>query len=197
MEFKKKGKARKRGLTGLKQAKRAARNKEQAKQYKKRQKNRQRLAVGVREELKIFKSIESLNAPPTLTAPGRLQCLPRDLPQAAAKKRKCQSPTSPTASPTASGKPAKKSLSNNSLRGCLPEAPASRVEPEQESMLSNIFVRPLESPTTSSSQDFGDSDDSYDSDDSSAVTETPQIIDTPEVRHHPEHCGSPAVTEQP
>lgn len=163
MEFKKKGKAGRRGLTGLEQAERAARNKEQAKQYKKRQKNRQWLAVGVREELEIFKSIESLNAPPASTAPGRLQCLPRDLPRAAAKKRKRQSPTSPTAS----GKPAKKSLSNNSviLRGSLPIAPTSRVEPEQESMLSNIFVRPLGSPSTitSSSQDFDDFDDSDDS----------------------------------
>ena len=116
--------------------------------------------MGVREELEIFKSIESSNAPPASTAPGRLQCLPRDLPRAAAKKRKRQSPTSPTAS----GEPAKKSLSNNPviLRGSLPKALASRVEPEQESMLSNIFVRPLESPisTTSSSQDFDDSDDS-------------------------------------
>ena len=151
VEFKKKGKAGKRGLTGFEQAERAARNKEQVKQHQKRQKNRQRLAVGVREELEIFRSIESSNAPPASTAPGRLQCLPRDLPRAAAKKRKRQSPTSPTAS----GKPAKKSLSN-------PKAFASRVEPEQESMLSNIFVRPLESPisTTSSSQDFDDSDDS-------------------------------------
>ena len=123
--------------------------------------------MGVREELEIFKSIE-LNAPPASTAPGRLQCLPQDLPRAAAKKRKRQSPTSPTAS----GKPAKKSLLNNSLWGSLPKAPTSRVEPEQELMLSNIFVRPLESPTTSSSQDFGDSNNSNNSDDSFTKLDT-------------------------
>jgi len=65
--------------------------------------------VGVHKELKIFKSIELLNAPPALTAPRRLQYLPQDLPQAAAKKQKCQLPISPTVF----GKPAKKSLLNN------------------------------------------------------------------------------------
>ena len=75
MEFKKKGKAKKCGLTGLKQAKRATRNKEQVKQYKKWQKNRQRLAIGVYKELKIFKSIELLNILPALTVPEKLQYL--------------------------------------------------------------------------------------------------------------------------
>jgi hypothetical protein len=51
VEFKKKGKAKKRGLTGLKQAERAVRNKEQVKQYKKQQKNRQWLAVSIYKEL--------------------------------------------------------------------------------------------------------------------------------------------------
>ena len=75
MEFKKKGKAGKYSLTSLKQAEKAVRNKEQAKQHKKQQKNRQWLAVGVYKELKIFKSIKLLNILSALTAPRRLQCL--------------------------------------------------------------------------------------------------------------------------
>ena len=85
VEFKKKGKVNKRGLTGLEQAERAAKHREQAKQQTSRQKKRQRLAVGVREELEM-----SSNAPPTSTAPVRLQCLPR----AAVDKRKRQSTSS-------------------------------------------------------------------------------------------------------
>ena len=103
--------------------------------------------MGVYKELEIFKNIKLLNILPVLTAPKRLQCLPRDLPRAAAKKRKRQSPTSPIAS----GKPAKKSLLN-------PKAFILRVELKQELILLNIFVCPLKLPisTMSSSQDFDD-----------------------------------------
>ena len=80
-----------------------------------------------------------LNILPTSTVLKRLQYLPQDLPRVAAKKWKCQSPTLSTAS----GKPAKKSLSN-------PKVLTLRVEPEQESILSNIFIHPLELPTTTS-----------------------------------------------
>ena len=82
IKFKKKGKANKHSLTNLEQAERATKHKEQAKQQISQQKKRQRLAVGVREELEI-----SLNTPPASTAPARLQCLP----QAAVNKRKRQS----------------------------------------------------------------------------------------------------------
>ena len=78
VEFKKKGKANKHSLTGLKQAKKAIKYKEQAKQQKSRQKKRQQLAVGVYKELKILRSVKSLNIstiPPTLTTPVRLQYL--------------------------------------------------------------------------------------------------------------------------
>ena len=83
-----------------------------------------------------------LNVPPALTTPGKLQCLPQDLPRAATKKRKCQLLTLPTAS----GKLVKKSLLN-------PKILALKIELEQKSILLNIFIRPLESPifTTSSS----------------------------------------------
>ena len=71
VEFKKKGKVNKCGLTGLKQAERAVKHKKQAKQQISQQKKRQRLVVEVYKELKML-----LNAPPTLIAPVKLQCLP-------------------------------------------------------------------------------------------------------------------------
>jgi hypothetical protein len=70
VEFKKKGKANKCGLTGRKQAERAIKYKEQVKQQISQQKKRQRLAVGVHEELKILSNVLL-----ALTTPTKLQCL--------------------------------------------------------------------------------------------------------------------------
>ena len=122
----------------------------------------------------MFKSIELSNVLLTSTAPKRLQCLLRDLLQVAAKKQKHQSPTLPIAS----RKPAKKPLSNNSviLQGSLLNATISRVQPEQESILSNIFIHLLGLPTTtSSSQDFNDFSNSNNSNNSLTQLNTQDI----------------------